>query len=70
MTQEMQLYCHRACAEHHNREILEQNRIPLSPKAMSFYQLSALDARGDQVQFEQFRDKVVLVTNVASYCGE
>ena len=70
LTQDMQQYCRHECAEHHNRKILEQNRIPLSPKATSFYQLSALDARGNQVNFEQFRDKVVLVTNVASFCGE
>ena len=70
LTEEMQRYCLPACAELHSREILKQSRIPIAPKASSFYELSALDARGNRVNFEQFRDKVVVVTNVASFCGE
>ena len=70
LTKEMQHYCQPACAEQHNREILKQNRFPIAPKARSFYELNALDIHGNPVDFQQFRDKVVVVTNVASYCGK
>ena len=35
----------------------------------SFYQLKAKDIDGNTVDFEDFRGKVVIITNVASYCG-
>ncbi len=35
----------------------------------SFYDLSAVDIDGNDVSFEAFRGKVVLVVNVASECG-
>ena len=35
----------------------------------SFYDLSAVDIEGNDVSFGAFRDKVVLVVNVASECG-
>ncbi|XP_067118402.1 glutathione peroxidase 7-like [Centruroides vittatus] len=34
-----------------------------------FYKLSAIDTNGNEVQFEEFRGKVVLIVNVATYCG-
>ena len=38
----------------------------MSDRGVSFYSFSAKDAAGKTVSFDQFRDKVVLVTNVAS----
>lgn len=35
----------------------------------TFYGLSDTDIYGNEVSFERFRDKVVFVVNVASYCG-
>lgn len=35
----------------------------------NFYKLSAVDTNGNNVQFEEFRGKVVLIVNVATYCG-
>ncbi|KAI9296820.1 glutathione peroxidase [Neoconidiobolus thromboides FSU 785] len=35
----------------------------------SFYDLSAKNNRGETVEFSSFKDKVVLIVNVASKCG-
>ena len=35
----------------------------------SFYELSAPDIDGNMVDFNEFQGKVVILTNVASYCG-
>jgi glutathione peroxidase-family protein len=35
----------------------------------SFYDLKVNDIDGNEVAFEQFKGKVVIITNVASYCG-
>jgi glutathione peroxidase-family protein len=35
----------------------------------SFYDLSAVDIDGNDVKFDSFRGKVVVVVNVASECG-
>ena len=35
----------------------------------SFYDLEAKDINGNMIKFEQFRGKVVIIVNVASYCG-
>ncbi|KNE68481.1 hypothetical protein AMAG_12658 [Allomyces macrogynus ATCC 38327] len=37
--------------------------------APDFYSLSSLDAKKNEVSFEQFKGKVVLIVNVASKCG-
>jgi hypothetical protein len=37
----------------------------VQPRAMSFYDLSAKDIDGNDVSFDKFQGKVVLVTNVA-----
>ncbi len=36
----------------------------------SFFELNALDIDKNVVNFEQFRNTVTVITNVASYCGE
>ena len=36
----------------------------------SFFELDALDIDKKIVKFDQYRGKVTLITNVASYCGE
>jgi len=38
-------------------------------KIDSFYDLSAKDIDGNVVDFDEFRGKIVLIANVASYCG-
>lgn len=70
MTDLMQKYCKPACTEQHHLEVLVQSGIVSIPKTKSFYDLHALDIEENPVDFKQFRGKVVLVTNVASYCGE
>lgn len=35
----------------------------------SFYELAANDIQGNLIPFSQFAEKVVVMTNVASYCG-
>jgi hypothetical protein len=35
----------------------------------SFYELKAYDIGGNEVDFHQFEGKVLVITNVASYCG-
>lgn len=35
----------------------------------NFYDLSAEDIRGKTVKFDKFRGKVLLIVNVATYCG-
>jgi hypothetical protein len=70
MTDIMQEYCKPACTEQHHFEVLIQSGIVSIPKVESFYDLHALDIQENPVDFKQFRGKVVLVTNVASYCGE
>lgn len=35
----------------------------------SFYDLEAKDINGKAIKFEQFQGKVVIIVNVASYCG-
>jgi len=35
----------------------------------SFFELSAMDIDQNMVDFEEFRGKVTIVVNVASYCG-
>jgi glutathione peroxidase-family protein len=36
----------------------------------SFFDLEALDIDKNVVKFDQFKGKVTVITNVASYCGE
>ena len=70
MTDHMQEYCKPACTEQHHLEVLIKSGIVTIPRFESFYDLHALDIHESPVDFKQFRGKVVLVTNVASYCGE
>jgi len=35
----------------------------------SFFDLEAQDINGKTLKFEQFRGKVTIIVNVASYCG-
>ena len=35
----------------------------------SFFDLEAKDIHGNTIKFEQFRGKVTIIVNVASYCG-
>jgi len=66
MTPEMQQYCDKACDLQHERQLLETFGYT---STKTFYELSANDIQGQLTDFEQFRGKVVLLTNVASYCG-
>ena len=42
---------------------------PATASTGSFYDIMETDVYGNHISFERFRDKVVLVVNVASYCG-
>lgn len=48
--------------------------VPMTEKKIghiqSFFELEALDIDKNVVSFDQFRGKVTIVTNVASYCGK
>lgn len=61
----MLVHCATACAE------IEDTSAEDDPSAriQSFYELDARDIHGDRVDFDQFRGKVVIITNVASECG-
>jgi hypothetical protein len=67
MATEMQQYCQKACGMQHQRQVLEDYGYTYT---QTFYELGAADLQGQRLDFEQFRGKVVLITNVASYCGE
>ena len=41
---------------------------PRQPKP-KFYELKAENATGDEIQFDQFNDKTVLIVNTATRCG-
>ncbi|OUT99207.1 MAG: glutathione peroxidase [Flammeovirgaceae bacterium TMED32] len=41
---------------------------PRQPKP-EFYQLKAENVTGDEIQFDQFNDKIVLIVNTATRCG-
>lgn len=64
-TPEMEQYCRKACDLQH-----QQSHQYGYTFTKSFYELNANNIEGKQIDFEKFRGKVVLVTNVASYCGE
>ena len=51
--------------------VLSMNNVlpSFGGKSGTFYDLSAQDIEGNEVKFDSFRGKVVLVVNVASECG-
>jgi glutathione peroxidase len=58
--------CEQAC--HRQNRKLRLEKLGYT-NATSFYNLTAKTLAGNVIHFEQFRGKVVVVTNVASYCG-
>jgi glutathione peroxidase len=58
--------CQQAC--HRQNRKLRLEKLGYTT-ATSFYDLTAKTLDGNVIDFEQFRGKVVVVTNVASYCG-
>ena len=48
--------------------VMKANTAAIKP-AISFYSLSAIDNNGNQIDFEQFKGKKVLLVNTASECG-
>jgi hypothetical protein len=51
-------------------EILKNNEeLKKKFESVSFYDLSARDIDGTEIKFDSFQNKVVVITNVASYCG-
>jgi len=42
---------------------------PSSSSVLGFYDLSAVDNAGQEIKFEKYKGKVVLIVNTASYCG-
>jgi hypothetical protein len=67
LSSEMQSYCEDACNRQHRLSLLEKFGYS---RVKSFYDLKAQDLQGRQLDFYRFRGKVVLITNVASYCGK
>ena len=62
----MMHHCARSCAlEKAHREVAEEQLKGIE----SFFDLSAPDIDGNEIKFEEFRGKVTILTNVASYCG-
>lgn len=59
-------YCKKQCEE---AEKYDAEEAALVGKIGSFYDLSAKDIDGNVVSFSDFKDKVVIITNVASNCG-
>lgn len=55
--------CKQACDRHEERLAKDLEGVD------SFFDLSARDLNRNVVEFERFRGKVTIVTNVASYCG-
>jgi len=62
----MLVNCATSCAK-----VLQQQKAQKSKleSLKSFYDLTANDIDGDAIDFAQFKSKVVVVVNVASYCG-
>lgn len=63
---EVKQYCQQACHAQLQRKRLEPFGYT---DAKTFHELTAKDIDGNDVDFSQFKGKVVLVTNVASQCG-
>lgn len=62
----MLINCQKSCKEIEERYGFESTD---ELNIQSFYELSAQDIDGRLVDFASFKDKVVLITNVASFCG-
>lgn len=59
----MWAHCESSCMKHEHLREEDIGHIH------SFYDLSALDIDRNMVDFNEFRGKVTIVVNVASYCG-
>lgn len=53
----------------HQVQQANANALKKLKTIQSFYDLSAHDLQGNLIPFSDFRNKVVILTNVASYCG-
>jgi len=58
--------CQSSCATQLEKESRVQRKLE---NVRSFYDLQAEDIDGNVVRFDEFRNKVVVLTNVASECG-
>lgn len=59
--------CGSTCEIQHRTTLLEKYGHSTIP---SFYNLNATDITGNVVDFEDFRGKVTMIVNVASYCSK
>lgn len=59
----MLLHCATSCAKMATSDAAALEGIE------SIYQLKANDLQGKEVDFSQFKDRVLIITNVASFCG-
>jgi hypothetical protein len=64
----MSQYCAQACNDQLRRQRLEKFQPPTIVD--SFFDLTALDIDGNEIDFSEFKGKVTIVVNVASECGE
>jgi glutathione peroxidase len=60
-------HCATSCAQV-TQAHLEQQRNALA-NVSSFYDLTAQDIQGHVIDFSDFKGRVVIIVNVASYCG-
>jgi hypothetical protein len=67
IAQYMKQYCGLACDDLFRRQRLQRLERKI---AGSFFELTATDIDGNEVDFSVFSGKVTVVVNVASECGE
>ena len=59
--------CKKSCDAYNKKMGLEDNSD--IARVRSFFQLSASDIDGNEMSFQELKDKVTVVVNVASHCG-
>ena len=59
-------HCATSCAEVQQAALRTEQELA---NVSSFYDLSAKDIHGNLLHFHEFRGRVVIIVNVASYCG-
>jgi len=61
--------CALSCSSSKSEEEESPSQMNANSEFNSFYEIVETDILGKEINFEQFRGKVVYIVNVASYCG-